>query len=52
MASKHIDRSMKIKLAVVHKQLDPFELQQIIQEKLSVINKLVNLDRKQKRKAI
>lgn len=52
MSSKHIDKSMKIKLAVVHKQLDPFELQKIIQEKLSMINKLVNLDRKQKRKAI
>lgn len=50
--SPHINPSVKIKLAAFHASLDPFDLQANIQRKLKAVYQIVNLNSKQKRKAI
>jgi hypothetical protein len=52
MQSEHIDQSTKDKLEKTHRTLDPFKLQDDIQNRLKQINHLVNLSSKQKRKAV
>lgn len=52
LASKHVDEKVKIALKEKHENLDPFELNKIIQKKLNRIYSLVDVNNRQKRKAI